>query len=231
MMNDVNISKCTFAGDVVPYMYGEMSAAGADSFETHLLECDGCTDELADVSFARYEVYDWKKLEFDPLPTPRILPFAEPVPVHTTASWFDSVREVFARGWMVPASAFAAFAIAAVYGGATYLSGDVPTIDKVDVTPVTITKPAPQPASESLIPETKTTESPRVNEAKVVKVMMKQTEPKKIQRAPRTTSPQPAALTVARGTKSTAPRLNEFNDDEDTSLRLAMLFDDLDTRD
>jgi hypothetical protein len=44
-------------------------------------------------------------------------------------------------------------------------------------------------------------------------------------------SVRPVQAVAKREVRSTVPRLNEFTDDEDTSLRLAMLFDDLDTRD
>ena len=77
-MNDLKNPGCKFHADIVPYMYGEMSAAESSAFETHLIDCGVCTDEFAAVSNARYEVYDWKKTEFEPLATPVFtIPYGE----------------------------------------------------------------------------------------------------------------------------------------------------------
>src|SRR5881392_3406899 len=102
-MKDVNFSKCKFNGDMVSYMYGELPSDESTVFEQHLLDCTNCTDEFAAISSSRYEVYDWKKLEFDPLETPS---FEIPVGEAAGVSWSDKVRAVFARGWMVPAFSF-----------------------------------------------------------------------------------------------------------------------------
>ena len=54
-MNNVN---CKYANEIVPYMYGELASSATAEFESHLLECQLCTDEFAELSAARYEVYD-----------------------------------------------------------------------------------------------------------------------------------------------------------------------------
>ena len=103
-MNDLN---CKYSNGIVPYMYGELGSSAATEFESHLLDCESCTDEFAALSAARYEVYDWKKLEFDPLVTPSIvIPFDEAV----TVSWIEKLRATFA-GWAMPAATFAGIAI------------------------------------------------------------------------------------------------------------------------
>src|SRR5262245_44488910 len=104
-MNDLN---CKYANGIVPYMYGELATSAATEFELHLPECEACTDEFAALSAARYEVYDWKKLDFDPLATPAIeIPFGEVV----TVSWIEKLRAAFAGSWAMPAAAFAGVAI------------------------------------------------------------------------------------------------------------------------
>jgi hypothetical protein len=231
-MKDADISKCNFSIDVVPYMYGEMSPAGISAFESHLLECDECTDELAAVSFARYEVYDWKKLEFDPLPTPRILPFQDPVAVHAGVSWFDALRAAFS-GRLVPTAGFALVAIALVYGGVVYLSRDNgATISRDNGPTITQGDDVAPTVSELKAPITPVVDKPKLNESrkaepKVVKaVTSRNTTQRRSVPIPKKNVVRPVEAVA-----KTAPRLNEFTDDEDKSLRLAMLFDDLDTRD
>src|SRR4051794_5572836 len=96
-MNRVNLSECKLSGAMVSYMYGELSSNEGLVFEQHLLECSECTDEFAAISSSRYEVYDWKKLEFDPLETPSFyIPFHE---VAMKESWADKIRNVTGRAW------------------------------------------------------------------------------------------------------------------------------------
>lgn len=229
MMNNVDISKCDFSSDVVPYIYGEMSATGMFAFESHLPECERCTGELADVSFARYEVYDWKKLEFDPLPTPRMLPFEDAVPAVVGGSWLDGLRAAFS-GWLVPSSAFAAIAIGVAITGLLYFSSDAPPeITKVDVPSPVSTRSEPSPQQQPLV---SSIEQPKeVAQPSTVNPLQTRTSERRAVRIAKTPSVRPVEAVAKREVKSTAPRLNEFTDDEDTSLRLAMLFDDLDTRD
>jgi hypothetical protein len=124
-MDDVNISGCKFSADIVPYMYGEMAVTESSAFESHLLDCGACTDEFALVSNARYEVYDWKKLEFDPLPTPHFnIADVEHAGVLGVAAWLGKVRAAFGQSWLIPTASFAAIAIVAVFGATFLLSGD-----------------------------------------------------------------------------------------------------------
>ena len=62
--------KCEWTDDLIAYLYNEMPAAGRSTFESHLTACQTCTDEFAGLSQARFEVFDWKREEFDTLATP-----------------------------------------------------------------------------------------------------------------------------------------------------------------
>src|SRR5438046_1022119 len=107
-MKEVNVSKCKLNGEMVSYMYGELSTNEGLAFERHLVDCSECTDEFAAISSSRYEVYDWKKLEFDPLETPNFeIRFGDVVSV----SWYEKVRAFLAHAWAVPTLSFAAVAI------------------------------------------------------------------------------------------------------------------------
>lgn len=227
MTKGIEILKCDLSNEVVQYIYGELAAARVLAFESHLLVCDECTDELAAVSHARYEVYDWKRIEFDHLATPRfVLPLDGEV---EGASWIDRARAIVGRSWLVPVSAFAAVAIA--IAGTYYLS----EVSDVDVAEVNSPSPAVQVPAADVPPVfavEQAASEPATNERALVKVQ----DQKAVKQSPvrNTKRPVPRSTQTAvqrTDTKTSAPRLNEFPEYEDTSLRLAQLFDDIDTRD
>jgi anti-sigma factor RsiW len=47
---------------IVSFIYGELAVAESTVLEEHLSFCDDCTAELADLSFARLDVYEWLSL-------------------------------------------------------------------------------------------------------------------------------------------------------------------------
>jgi hypothetical protein len=77
-MGNNSDKNCPFADEIVSYMYDEMAVAERPKFEEHLVDCQVCTDDFAVVSLARFEAYDWKRAEFDPLRTPlMVIPYEE----------------------------------------------------------------------------------------------------------------------------------------------------------
>ena len=228
-MKDLNSKGCGFSKDIVPYMYGELASAATAAFESHLLECGKCTDEFAMVSGARYEVYDWKKREFDPLPTPVIrIPYGE---VAEPVSWVEKLRTVFSQSWAVPSVAFAGLAIVSVFSLSFYFSaGEDPAVAQNNSNSAVPSMEFPQP-----------TVQPKIDEARaVVKAEPRKETPKIVPvrtTSNRTITPRRAAVRVTtdntaapRSLATRAPRLNEFNEVEDMSPRLAQLFEDIDTR-
>lgn len=227
-MNDVNFSKCKFSADIVPYMYGELPAFDISAFESHLIDCSDCTDEFASISSARYEVYDWKKLEFEPLATPRfVIPYEEVVKV----SWVEKLRAAFSPGWALPTTALAALAITAVFAAVFVYRGDNEIAR--DSRNAAVLEPAPvnSPINETI----QTTES-RVDETAVQNpspVRVVSPTHAESRRPTRTILPRPRSLDARPTQAKTQPalRLNEFTEDEDTSLRLAELLEDVETSD
>ncbi|HKP69035.1 MAG TPA: hypothetical protein VJV05_07110 [Pyrinomonadaceae bacterium] len=228
-MNDIN---CKHSTGIVPYMYGELATSAATEFESHLLECQMCTDEFAALSSARYEVYDWKKLEFDPLATPT---FEIPDVEVAGASWIDKLRAAFS-GWAMPAAAFGGLAIivalVAVFAVSRYETNtttvakrdtNVPANEntnrkKVEPVPSVTTVPDTAVKSDVIVPERN---APRP-------VPVKDTTPHRSVRGQQAVAP---AKVRATPTTPNVPRLNDFAEEEDSSLRLAELFEDIDTRD
>ena len=67
---------CTFAEQLVSYLYGESGEQDKTQFELHLAACAKCADELAGFGLVRYSVQDWRTQEFSNLATPAIeIPF------------------------------------------------------------------------------------------------------------------------------------------------------------
>jgi hypothetical protein len=228
-----DVSKCEFENGIVPYMYGELPTREATEFESHLLECSACTDEFAAVSAARYEVYEWKKLEFEPLATPVIeLPEMEPA---GGVSWIDKLRAVFANSWAIPTFAFAGLAIATAFTLLFVLTGDkekqivarntnepVPASTVAEIKAAKIATPAKAPSEL----EKDVVAEPRM----VNSTATKQTPSRRTRRVERVVPPKVDPLPTTAQQPTKAPRLNGFDEEEDTSLRLAELFENIDTR-
>jgi hypothetical protein len=229
-MNDVNFSECKFSADMVPYMYDELSSVESMAFEQHLIDCADCTDEFAAISSARYEVYDWKKLEFDPLETPNFeIPFEEVAGV----SWSDKIRQMFAHAWAAPTVSFAALAIVAVTAvGVIWLqSGEQLVVKNLEPVPVPVKQnaaPVPDANVEAPSPYAVAVEQPTTQASVSKRAIPRRTGPQ-IVRATRDRSIE-IKQTTARNETRAVPRLNEYPDDEDTSLRLAELLDDIGSR-
>ena len=232
-MKDAITTECNFQVDMAPYMYGEMSLSEQAAFESHLIDCPECTDEFAAISNARYEVYDWKKLEFDPLETPRFeIPFEESV---AAVSWVDKIRVAFGNGWAVPGFAFAGLAIVAILAAVYVGSGDIAP----DVTS-NISKASPEvteqtaPKTEAPVAESKTSVDSQADSTVVQTDAEAPSRRSTPTRTVRREKPAAQTFVEPRGTSAgrvqpKVPVLNEPVEEEDTSLRLAELFDDVET--
>ncbi len=236
-MNDANFSACKNSSDIVPYMYAELSSSDSSVFESHLLDCGECTDQFAEISNARFEVYEWKKLEFDPLVTPGIrIPYESESAVGV--SWIDKVRAAFGHGWKTPGLAFAGMAIVSTLAAVLVLTRDdgsdiaaninsnVPAVNTAGIQ-------ASDPPTLVLDRPVDTVKGLEVQQPVQIESTTKPLEPKRTNQGRRAVRPQnidtiPAS---ARNQQRSVPTLNEFSEDEDTSLRLAELFEDIETSD
>jgi hypothetical protein len=236
-MNDGNTSACRFSAEIVAYMYAELSVVDASAFESHLLNCGDCTDEFAEISGARFEVYEWKKLAFDPLATPEFdIPLVtETVAAVSTISWVEKLRIAFGHTWLTPAVAFGGLLIVSIFAGSFILSRD----EGVDVasnhsnasaTPEAAIENAPEksaPPTRIEAPDERDTATSTAVEAPASAPVYRRRDTRSV----RTVRPPAieAKSASAQNTPTNPPRLNEFAEDEDTSLRLAEMFDDIDT--
>lgn len=220
---------CMQGGDMLAYLYDEMSAGQRDSFELHLADCISCIDGFAELSQSRYSVYEWKKLEFDPLQTPEIpIPFKE-----AAVPFFDKVKAVFSRfGWSSAIPAFGSLLIVGFIGFVwlggvrdqdNLLAENAPT---PSITPPPQTK---QPVSDTGIepmlkvtPVLPSTTAKKQVDEKIVPVKASNRNP--VQR----TSPS-KTQNASQTTRTGVPTLADHDEDEDDTLRLSDLFEEIDT--
>jgi len=234
-MNDANFTACKDSAFIVPYMYGELSSSDCASFESHLLDCGECTDQFADISNARYEVYEWKKLEFEPLSTPKIkIAYAQ---VHSADgySWFEKVRAALAHGWSAPGFAFAGMAIVATFAVLMVTTRDTDNGNvasaNVNVQVESNSATIPSPVTKKVVADDRALDP--VGPTRIKAEPAGRNEAKRVNQTRKTPRRQMAETrsTSAQNLPRSAPSLNEFAEDEDTSLRLAELFDDIETSD
>src|SRR5262245_1051276 len=64
-----SLSDCGRKEDLVTYLYGEANAAGRDSFERHLDDCDACRSEFVTFGSVRLDLGAW---QLGPLARPEI---------------------------------------------------------------------------------------------------------------------------------------------------------------
>ncbi|MEO8649474.1 MAG: hypothetical protein ABI539_09940 [Acidobacteriota bacterium] len=239
--------KCGRSAEMLEYMYGEMAERDRPIFETHLESCEMCVEEFAHLSEARYSVYEWRKLDFAPLETPRFVIPAHEASPDVFGMVVGKIRTAFSASpsWAIPAAGFAL--VMAVFGVGLFTSlsrggGELAVKD-----PVGTANRIPERATGSASPDVARTtgetsvieekdteiELPDVSDQRSRPVRIAVTGPERnaqrgVKSAPHT---QPARAVKVRTQTASVPRLNEFSDDEDTSIRLADMFDDVESLD
>ena len=233
MRNGKEMNSCLLGEELVAYIYDELPATGRESFEHHLLDCSGCTAELADISLSRLGVYEWHRDEFVPLETPQfVIPYEPKALAAPKISWIDALRGLV-ESPMRLATAGGAFALVifAVVFGVSNLSGPsnqiargeenvapAPQVDSGTASPANIGTVAVQQDDKVEGSVSKREFKSSVSEQRIRPVQAKATKPVK-----RATVPATSAQSV--------PRLGNFVETEDTSLRLSDLVANIDTKD
>jgi hypothetical protein len=238
---------CQFASELVDYVYGEIDGLKRDTFDAHLPACESCTSELAGISAARLSVMEWRSAEFDPLPTPSIeIPYE--LPREAGDGWLATIQGFFSSspGW---AAAAAIVPISVVCLGIALFTFDLfgpvevarqdnsasntPASDRksnADVkvtnldTPPEVTDSNPKQDNDVVDESVKEpTRSVKVSEKSVPR--MRKVKTASIDTPAKTDRSDPPS------TRQRSPRLNNFEDEEDDSLRMADLFAQTDTED
>lgn len=233
MVNDVKSKNCLFDDVMVSYIYDEIPTVERRRFETHLVDCSVCSEEFAEISAARFSVFEWQKEAFAELPTPEIdIPYVRSR--IEKIGFLEGLRELFS-GLGIPLAAAATvviflgigFAAFTLIGGfdqiAANLSPDetrIPAVVIPDQTVANVTAALTRkvdtdsslvnkkiPVSRDLKPARAVLETRRLRPAK-------QLTAGNIDRFNRT----PTQL-------KKAPVLSNYSEADDRSLRLTDLFD------
>lgn len=225
---------CSSSEELVAYLYDEMGADQQSVFETHLAGCDLCTAEFARLSLSRLEVYEWRRDDFAPLAVPH---FAIPYEPAKT-SWAEAFRTFFAAPsrWVTAAGAFAILTIAAGVWFFMPSSPEIAQSGKPEASPAQtavrgadsrpIVPVEPKPVEQVTAPKR---ESPAVEPREPVKIAAREPVRQTVPKPAKTERPGVRTEQAARPAR--APRLNDFEDDEDTTLRLGDLLAEVDTTD
>lgn len=254
--NNHHNSNCSFAAEIVSYVYNEIGEKEKSAFESHLSNCETCPEELADFMDIRFSVNDWKQTEFAPLETPVIeIPYEKEQVREIAAvqsSWWSNLRQIFtlSPAWMTAATTAAALFICVGLIFTVYkYSGNV---DVAGIEDKPQLKPSVSPTSEISSNKTKEeiadsdvksksddkiTMSPKIENQMptVTKVTERKIRPVTQNPVNRTTnnsvnnSNKPNVRKNSPTNDRQMPKLNNFEDEEDDSLRLAELFEDIDT--
>ncbi len=230
-MRHENEKICGQEDQLLAYLYEDGTAAARETFESHLAECEACTDEFAAVSLARFSVYEWHKEEFVPMPTPQIVIPYEDKPV----SIWAGLREAFSFNWATASLAAASLLVVAAFGAyvVSVNSGSEEKAVATNVNTVAVPTPAnnevPKPsavvANDPIVPIKASNEEP-TRSARPIKAVQAKREVRPSQPTVRNDVKNP---TVA--TSNNSRTINAVDDDsEDDSLRLSDLFDAEDTR-
>lgn len=245
MKEKIETSRCSSSVGIVSYMYNEMSTVDRLAFEEHLVSCVDCTDEFAEIADARFSVYEWRKVEFEAMETP---PIAIPYATAANTSWIGRLREAFsfAPAW---ATAGVSLAVIAVVFGAAIVTdrlnngdeianavqkGNSPLVSQAE-SDTAVEKPSeivsakplntedianPETAASTDVMPVRPAAERIIEPAKTVRRL--KPVPEKVRQG---------ANVERRIQTSVPPTFTEFAEQEDESLRLAELFNDIETSD
>jgi len=256
--NNYNSNACAFAGEIVSYLYDEAGAKEKIEFETHLNDCATCADELSGFGFVRSSIQEWRSEEIFALEMPALeIPVLEAKKADIqakTGSWLDGLRRLFS---LSPKMAFGSVAFAAllVCAGLTFIilnySGNEtiaevgnPDSDNIiasNKSNTSIEKIISMPPDTPVPDSVKTdTANNQANEKlqpfkKDSSVKVSNNLPKNKLGAPKLNNSEASANNLYKKNKTNnvqkreVPKLSDFDEEEDESLRLADLFAEIDT--
>lgn len=234
MLNNRNNSTCPREDRIISYLYRELTPVEVEQFEAHLATCSCCVDELAALSEPHLAVYEWRTHVFEKFPTPSIE--LQLIPEHRPHSegLLDSLTALLAD-WPVGLRVGVVFAAVLVVGLSAYLFirpltgtevAQNQTVyradDRVSTEEHTLTPEVEAAPSTANV----TTSDPAETFTKTARAKHSTVTPRKtaVGRAGRT---EFASNSKERSTTRHSLRLNNFEDDDDTTLRLADLFEEV----
>ncbi|MFN6964787.1 MAG: hypothetical protein ACK4S4_13610 [Pyrinomonadaceae bacterium] len=241
-MRDTTIKSegCRPGDELVSYIYGEMPVERLKKFEEHLPGCETCISELAALSESRFDIYEWRSRAFEPLQTPVFDNPASSVSVGRAAGLLEYLSGAFASwstGSTIAAGAAAALIVVGI-AGAALLGRGIESLP-ADVAAIEADDPVPGPSTPVLQGPADSSEPSAAVRAN--RRNSRSSDERAAAREPRRPASPPA---IRRAIVADAPRtqlsgpgvrggelhLNDFDYEEDASLRLADLFEEVGSR-
>jgi len=251
MNNNHRKSGCGFDVQLVSYLYDENGAAENAAFEKHLAVCENCADELDAFGGVKFAIGDWKSKDFAMLAAPVIeIPYEKPANRPEVSavggSWLSGLRNLFSLSpkWSLAAASAAVLAICvgiiffALNSGSRNLVAEsnrnsklatAPTVENSPEKPNNTVQNDP-PEKEKLL-ETNTPPVPAAAELTDEKNKPSGKTPA-VKRQPskaETNARKNDELKRRDKNKTEVPPKIFDDEDEDDSLRLAELFEEIDT--
>lgn len=236
-------NECDQTENLIAYIYGELDSTVRSSFEKHIVECRHCGLESSELSFASGMIKQWKGSDVDTLNAPitdldRIINYPEPVSV-PNMGWFEGIVEKFrlpriatvgfSFGSLIISTVILAIFIISYENTAEISKIDVPVASNITINDRPIDKGSSDPQSKPnslsddsgiILPVQKITDT---------KIDQKSIKPIK---AVKVNGPRKNNITVIEtstpnlATTEKAPRLTQYEEFSDDSLRLSDLMDD-----
>lgn len=243
IQNGNGTSSCERASLIPEYIYQELNEKSRLEFERHYAECAPCSAELNGMANAHLAVMQWRDEAFASLPTPKfVIPYREDRPAFAepaTLGWAASLRQLPGRfstfQWGAGLAAVAAAILIVFVGVSIIRQSNQPVVAVNDAAHVVDTTSA----GEQRDPEKAGIDNKdRVPNETTVAANPKPSERNRGGNRSRTISgvarksvPQPG--NVADASRKLVlphrklPALNDVADDEDNTLRLSELFDQI----
>lgn len=231
ILNNRRKSGCDRSDDMVAYIYNEIVGDARRRFELHLSDCMHCTDDFAEISDARYSVFEWQKEEFADLATPQFsIPYVPKPEVSAGAGFWNIFRT---HSWAFSAASVVVVCLGLVF--AVFMFSDGPENDVAAVVPAVGT-PAEMPANKPVVQPEKVDVAAMPAEAKNVDLDEKTTRGNTPAARPvraatvrsnKRPTPAPRNAAPAESNFADAPVLSNYEDNEDRSLRLSDLLEEV----
>jgi hypothetical protein len=242
--NNHKNTDCGFAEQMVSYLYGETDAGETAAFEAHLQTCANCTDEFEAFSGVHFSINDWKAKEFDPLATPSIeIPYEKrPEKAGLKDSWLSGLRGILSLSpaWSL---ATASLAVLAVTAGLLLLQFPNSKVNQPIAKQQTPTPPTEKNAEQknassnqnrspdNAVKPVNEPQSPKpdvVVENNPKNIRVGKTNQRQAQKPENKNTPRNDDVRRNNKNDKVPPGVIE-DDEEDDTLRLAEIFDEIDT--
>lgn len=226
---------CELGEEMISYLYGELDPSAGVLFEEHMSGCASCAVEFSGISTARSSVLDWKRDEFESLPTPRISvePSSDRIEHSGGQSLWSALGDFLGLGgWRAALAAGLLIAVGAVAFWISSGTGpELQVASNTSVPPVSIPEKVPQQISitnqEPVLKDAGQTDArPLRTNAGVKGVPSVAGEHRKLQRSlpPYVRAQNSDGTPELRNARK--PALSDFEDNDDRSLRLSDLFEE-----